>query len=583
MIGVLFDAAEAAAVAELFQLFKTPWEPYSAEHRYDVVISSIYREVEIKAQLSIIFGSKSYPSDPTPAKKLFHRTISPGVLEGKKLPVYGELIAFEDSEAVKSCVRADEHTVGFRCEVDGHNILRLGYDLFKEVQHLLSHKQPLENARIPTLDLHIDALRRWLLEAQISFVEIPPTPAGTSFIVCLTHDIDFVGIRNHRFDHTMLGFLFRGTFGAFRNLIRGRIGLRRLLRSWAAVGSLPLIYLGWSKDFWLPFEWYLRVEKHLGGTYYLIPFKGRGGSKIPARAASRRAAAYDISDLSDWIRRLQEAGCEIGVHGIDAWHDVDQATEENKRVSAISGAYNPGMRMHWLLCDKNTPRVLDEAGYDYDSTAGYNEEVGYHSGTNQVYQPPGTQHLLELPLHIQDGALFFPQRLDLSEASALELCAVIITHAREHGGVLTTLWHDRSFGPERFWGEVYVQLIAMLKQSQPWFATGREAVDWFRARRSVRFERHISAENTEEVVARCGNTTPSRAFTIKVHRPGRDQSTLHASGSPQHRSWSGTTDARLSPLLRQNGSENPVNEELEENPSGSLTPHTLTEVLPVIR
>ena len=50
MIGVLFDAAEAATVAEFFQLFKTPWEPYTAEHTYEVVISSI--DPESKSKLS---------------------------------------------------------------------------------------------------------------------------------------------------------------------------------------------------------------------------------------------------------------------------------------------------------------------------------------------------------------------------------------------------------------------------------------------------------------------------------------------------------------------------------------------------
>ena len=37
--------------------------------------------------------------------------------------------------------------------------------------------------------------------------------------------------------------------------------------------------------------------------------------------------------------------------------------------------------MHWLLHDANTPSVLDEAGYAYDSTVGYNETIGYRAGT----------------------------------------------------------------------------------------------------------------------------------------------------------------------------------------------------------
>jgi hypothetical protein len=99
------------------------------------------------------------------------------------------------------------------------------------------------------------------------------------------------------------------------------------------------------------------------------------------------------------------------------------------------------------------------------------------------------QTLLELPLHVQDGALFYPQNLDLSEADAGKQCGLLIDHARSSGGVLTVLWHDRSHGPERFWGDCYLKLVQTLRSSNAWFATGSQAVDWFRARRRARFVR----------------------------------------------------------------------------------------------
>ena len=33
-------------------------------------------------------------------------------------------------------------------------------------------------------------------------------------------------------------------------------------------------------------------------------------------------------------------------------------------------------------------------------------------------------------------------------------------NASEFGGVLTVIWHDRSHGPERFWGDFYIKLFA---------------------------------------------------------------------------------------------------------------------------
>jgi len=101
--------------------------------------------------------------------------------------------------------------------------VRLGYDLFQEIHWLLTSGQPVENAHFPSIELHIAMLRNWMLEAGVAFIEIPPVPAGKRFMVSLTHDIDFIGIRDHKFDHTMWGFLYRSSVGALRDFARGRV------------------------------------------------------------------------------------------------------------------------------------------------------------------------------------------------------------------------------------------------------------------------------------------------------------------------------------------------------------------------
>src|SRR5438093_9792987 len=155
--------------------------------------------------------------------------------------------------------------------------------------------------------------------------------------------------------------------------------------------------------------------------------------------------------------------------------------------------------MHWFMRDRNTASVLDDAGYDYDSTEGYNETIGYRAGTTQVFRPLGAKTLLELPLHIQDGALFYPQRLDLPEPEAKKRCQVLIEKASKFGGVLTLLWHDRSHAPERFWGDFYLKQLRELKLTGCWFGTGGQVVEWFRKRRQVRFEQIESECGTARV------------------------------------------------------------------------------------
>ena len=97
-------------------------------------------------------------------------------------------------------------------------LARIGYDLFSEVRTLLTLGQPPANAGIPTLEVHIAFLRDLITGRGISLVEIPPVPEGFQFVACLTHDVDHPSIRQHKLDHTMVGFLLRAIFGSLVEL-----------------------------------------------------------------------------------------------------------------------------------------------------------------------------------------------------------------------------------------------------------------------------------------------------------------------------------------------------------------------------
>ena len=495
MIGVIPRADQKLVIKEFFELFKTPWEFYEHGRTYDVVIATVDDVPQIDAPLLLIYGTEVTKADAFDGIVAGPRHRSASLnCDGARLPIYCGLLTFAKASAGTARVTADAGVAGLQVDTQDSTVIRLGYDLFQEVRYLLTVGQPVEHAHVPALDLHIQMLRTWILSAGVPLVEIPPMPAGHPFMVCLTHDIDFVGIRRHRLDHTMWGFLYRSTVGAVRNVLRGRMRIARLLHIWRAVASLPFVYVGWARDFWNPFPWYLEVEQQLPATYFLIPFKGRPGDHVPGRHAARRATAYDVTDIPHWTRTLRKSGCELGVHGIDAWHDVNKAREERLRVSAVTGEPSAGIRVHWLLSDVGTASVLENAGYTYDATQGYNETVGYRNGTTQTFRPFSTKTLLELPLHIQDGALFYPHNLDLSEADAERRCVPLIDHAQSSGGVLTVLWHDRSHGPERCWGDFYVRLVQTLKSSNAWFGTASQVIGWFRKRRELHFECARSAD-----------------------------------------------------------------------------------------
>jgi hypothetical protein len=499
MIGVFCKTEEVRAAAEFFQLFKTPWEPFEEGHPYDVVLVSGDVVPETNARLLIVFNSG--PTSIDEAIEVRCKAEIPATAEsGRKIsapvgviPIYGSARALEKTDRTRVFCNSDAGPVALAIERGNQTVIRAGFDLFNEVSRLLSEGQPANNALFPTLDLHVHQLRRWMIEAGLRFVEVLPVPNGYEFTACLTHDIDFVGIRRHKFDHSAAGFLYRSIVGSFGDIVTGRISFGRLAKIWKAVLTLPFVHLGVAKDFWMPFEWYLEVEKGLNPTYYLIPFKGVPGRNVKAKNPSRRASPYEPGEIRDSIKKLLQDNCEVGVHGIDGWHDAESGRAELEKVQSETGAEQLGVRIHWLLRDADSYRVLEAAGYYYDSTFGFNEAVGYKAGTGQVFLPLDAQRLFELPLHIQDGALFYPSRLGLSEKAAMELCEDMIKNAIRFGGVLTLLWHDRSHGPERFWGDFYRVLVTRLKSMRVWFATGIDTVRWFSKRRAVRFVRDRGA------------------------------------------------------------------------------------------
>jgi hypothetical protein len=547
MIGIICNESEREIAEEFFELFKTPWEFCVAGRYYEVVISTLCKTPEVNTRLLIVFSSMPTDFDALTGVSV-HSAVSDQLVDqnGTQLPIYGKLASLRGqghpllSDRTHSGVIVMEFCETYR------KTLRVGYDLFGEVAFLLSEGQPVGNALIPTLESHISLLRHWIAGAGIPVVEIPPVPWGHSFLACLTHDVDFVGIRQHKLDHTFWGFVYRALAGSPMDLIRKKSSIARLVKNWIAVISLPLVYLGLVGDFWDQFSQYAEIDKDFASTFFLIPFKDRVGVGVQGQSSNRRAARYDIGDVRRQAEMLTRQGYEIGVHGLDAWHCPDKGRQELDRISEITGQTDIGVRMHWLCFDRQSPSVLAQAGFCYDSTFGYNETIGYRGGTTQVFRPIGVTRLLELPLHIQDTALFYPHRLGLTDAQAWDLCTTIMTAAARYGGVVTVLWHLRSLAPERLWGEFYIRLLQELRDRGAWFGTASQVVQWFRQRRSVVFEDCNVIANTLRLRLKHKGRVSDAHLFLRVHRPQKAGSMgSHAGQTFLDIPWTGESSVEI--------------------------------------
>jgi len=512
MIGVIADPSQNRVVCEFFELFKTPWEFHRSERKYDVVLCCGNAAYTGSAKLVV-----SYASAVSAAEDI-KRPARIAASKQYQIPIYCGTTSFPGNDGQLLVDQSSGECLAYSHSSEEIVRAHIGYDLFNEIKTLLTTGQPVIHAATPTLDLHIALLRDLIVGSGVSLVEIPPIPDAHSFIACLTHDVDHPSIRKHKWDHTVLGFVYRATVGSLLQAIRGGISGRGLLKNAVATLKLPLVQIGLARDFWSDFaDRYLELEKGRPSTFFVIPFKKLPGKNAQGPAPPCRGAQYEAADVGGPIRKLKGSGCEIGLHGIDAWIDSDRGRVEFEEIRKLSGDSEIGVRMHWLYFDQNSPKTLENAGANYDSTVGYNETVGYRAGTAQAYKPFEVEQLMELPLHIMDTALFYPSHLGLKPSQARVLVDQLQDHVGQFGGCLTINWHDRSTAPERLWGATYGELLESLTTRGAWFATASQAVAWFRKRRAVVFEQDCAEAEVFHARLFDDNSDALPGLRLRIH------------------------------------------------------------------
>ena len=374
-------------------------------------------------------------------------------------------------------------------------------DIFQKILNLLNTGQ--QHLHEPLCDVALDSLRKELMKYTI-LAEIPPIPWNYSYMVALTHDVDVTSIRQSSFRST------------------GVAACKCFFQLHFKEGvSLLLAKFGLAQDPWVLFDRWKKIETALGvrSTFYFVPKKDATG----VSSHSYRAVHYDIDP--HLISNLISEGWETGVHGIDNWVNSDRGKEELQALHMEHG----GNRTHWLLFDKKSWLTLDAAGYSYDSTFGYNEDIGFRAGTMQVYRPEGVSNVLELPLHIQDVALFGKfcwaptdkgwvktPCLNLSDPAAMEHCDRIFNHAKNYGGVITVLWHYENLTPPHDWSMMYSSLVSRAQHDHAWVTTASNVVSWFRARRRTKIECYVHQKRIVIHIDDCDfDQNPS--LKVRVH------------------------------------------------------------------
>ncbi len=147
MIGVVASEAEHAAVAEFFELFKTPWEFHRAGAHYDVLICSSSLVPENSAGLLLLYGAQRQAFEDCRNMKTRR---APGYdfvsFRGERMPIYGSCLLFESPCNTVLVHEGTKSAAAVSVASGAQVMVRLGFDLFEEIRHLLTQGQRAELA-----------------------------------------------------------------------------------------------------------------------------------------------------------------------------------------------------------------------------------------------------------------------------------------------------------------------------------------------------------------------------------------------------------------------------------------------------
>ena len=390
-------------------------------------------------------------------------------------------------------------------------------------------------ASAPVLDAYAALVWRAACQSAADFganlLGLGTLPAGADAVACLSHDLDSLRKGARALLTDTLAALRRGrpvrtaACGAALALTAvGRAASRsRLVRRnqpqtmiRGPVESL-LRSCGADLDFFDQIRMYLEVAAERGGraTAFLLDNASVSDGDTPiGHRLTRRVLDLATAD-----------GHEIGLHGsLGTGEDPALASEEAEALSNVAGTAIRSTRQHHLMIEARALERYAEIGVAVDSSAGYNDGVGFKAGTAMPFQVgpwlTGDRWLLEVPVVIMDSA---------AQAAGLRDEEIRALAAQTAGatGFLTINWHPHLFGGRAEHLARYAALLDALPERTEFYSLGALG-EWWRGRISAR-SKVVSGDGGAKVALKTCEPV-DRLRLVRDGADGRAEWTARSSG-----------------------------------------------------
>jgi peptidoglycan/xylan/chitin deacetylase (PgdA/CDA1 family) len=279
-------------------------------------------------------------------------------------------------------------------------------------------------------------------------------PKGTRFAVVLTHDVDF----------SRMGKIY-----AMSSLIKAarQSDLKDASKRFAGIFSKKYDPLMNFRRIMM-----IEAENNTKSTFFfLVNKKDFGGGN-------------NLEELVDEINFIVDKGWEIGLHlGYFSYDDPNKIASEKRLLENVAGCKVRGVRNHLLRFSvPRTWEILSEF-FDYDSTFGYADHVGFRNGMCHPFKPctPDGKiiNIWEIPLTVTDTTFIKYMNADAREA--FEWIKLLTRKVEKVKGVITLLWHNTTFD-ELVYGEyarMYRGLLRYFKARGAWLTNCGELYDYW--------------------------------------------------------------------------------------------------------
>ena len=257
------------------------------------------------------------------------------------------------------------------------------------------------------------------------------------------------------------------------------------------------MFYGYAKNRFLNdplhcYERWLKVEEEYGAksTFFFWP-----GWKSVTRH-HWTDPIYDLNDrvlfdgnnctVAEMIQEIHRRGWEIGLHpSWYAYNDVDELKRQKDALEKAVGDPIHSIRQHYLHYDiRITPRTHSAAGFKYDSTLGFTDNIGFRFGTCYPWKlfDLGSKKelpILEISLIVQDTAMLNPSKgMRIDSKMALRYMLLIVEEVEKVGGVLTLLWHPNEIINHESWA-LYLKILNYLRDKNAWITSLQEVGNWW--------------------------------------------------------------------------------------------------------